>query len=82
MTTKTWQLQEAKNKLSQVIDLAIKESPQLITKNGKAAVYIVSAETFQNKAKPSIKSTLLSRPHKEITIEWERNRDTGRDIEL
>ncbi len=82
MKTKSWQLQEAKNKLSQVIELAINEEPQLITRNGKDAVYIVSSETFKEKNKPSIKNILLNRPHKEISINCERDKDTGREIIL
>lgn len=82
MNTNRWQLQEAKNKLSQVIDLAIKESPQLITKNGKEAVYIVSVEEYKKRNKPSILSTLLNRPHKDTDLELDRDMDAGRDIVL
>ncbi|HHV61973.1 MAG TPA: type II toxin-antitoxin system prevent-host-death family antitoxin [Firmicutes bacterium] len=35
-----WQSQTAKNRLSEVVDRALKGSPQLITRNGKPAVYV------------------------------------------
>lgn len=63
---RTWQLQEAKSKFSQVINLAIEESPQLITRSGKPVAYIVSAETYEKEHKPTILEVLLSSPHKKL----------------
>ncbi len=37
-----WQLQEAKNKLSQVVEEAISNGPQVITKRGVEAVIVLS----------------------------------------
>lgn len=79
---KTWQLQEAKSKLSQVINLAVKESPQLITKSGKPIAYIVSAKSYDKEHGQSILETLLLSPHKDIELELERSKDTPRDIEF
>lgn len=42
----TWQLQEAKNRLSEVIRKA-KVGPQQITVHGRPAAYIVSVEDFE-----------------------------------
>ena len=78
---KTWQLQEAKSRLSEVIDLAVSGSPQLITKRGEPAVYVVSVETFR-KETSSWKTTLLSRPHKDIEIDVSRDRRLPREIDL
>lgn len=79
---RTWQLQEAKSHFSRVIELAITDSPQLITRNGKPVAYIISTETFEDSLKPSIKSTLLNQPHKDADISWERNKETLREIDL
>ena len=38
----SWQLQEAKSRLSQVVDHALREGPQTITLRGKPAVVVVS----------------------------------------
>jgi len=65
---RTWQLQEAKSQFSRVIQLAISDSPQLITRNGKAVAYIISTEAYEDSRKPSIRETLMSRPHKDIDL--------------
>lgn len=41
-----WQIQVAKNKLSEVIDYALKEGPQVITKHGKKVAVMVSAVDY------------------------------------
>lgn len=43
----TWQLQEAKNKLSQVIDDALTEGPQLITRRGEEVVIVLAYPDYQ-----------------------------------
>lgn len=37
-----WQIQDAKNKLSEVITCAIKQGPQLITKHGEKTAVVIS----------------------------------------
>jgi antitoxin Phd len=39
---RVWQLQEAKNKLSEVVEEAIRHGPQVITKRGVEAVIVLS----------------------------------------
>jgi len=34
----TWQLQEAKSRFSELVDLTLKEGPQLVTRRGQDAV--------------------------------------------
>ncbi|MSQ72717.1 MAG: type II toxin-antitoxin system Phd/YefM family antitoxin [Betaproteobacteria bacterium] len=41
-----WPLQEARNKLSEVIDRAAKGGPQVVTRHGKRVAVIVSAREF------------------------------------
>ena len=43
----TWQLQEAKNKLSEVISRALKQGPQLITKHGKKTAVVLSYSEYE-----------------------------------
>jgi len=49
---KLWQLQEAKNKLSEVIDRALQDGPQIITRRGQSAVVVVSVKDYENMVKP------------------------------
>lgn len=79
---RTWQLQDAKSKLSQVINLAVSESPQRITRSGKPVAYIVSAEEYEKAHKQSLLDILQSYPHKEIELDLERQIDLPRDIEF
>jgi len=44
---KTWQLQEAKARLSEVIKKASKEGPQTITMRGEPTAVIISREEFE-----------------------------------
>jgi antitoxin Phd len=42
-----WQLQEAKNKLSEVVNEAIKHGPQIITKRGVETVIVLSYRQYR-----------------------------------
>lgn len=44
--SRAWQVQEAKNKLSAVIDEALAEGPQIITRHGKEVAIVLSYETY------------------------------------
>ena len=80
-----WQLQEAKNKFSQVVREAQEYGPQIITVHGKEAAVVLSAEEYA-KLIQARKGTFLkfmqSSPWAEIDLDIERSKDTGRDIEL
>ena len=43
----TWQLQEAKNKLSRVIENAVNSGPQIITKRGVEVAIVLSYAEYQ-----------------------------------
>lgn len=42
-----WQIQDAKNKLSELITRAIKQGPQLITKHGEKTVVVISYVEYE-----------------------------------
>ena len=44
---RVWQLQEAKNKFSEVVDEAIKHGPQIITKRGVETVIVLSYTQYR-----------------------------------
>lgn len=79
-----WQLQEAKNKLSQVVQEARSHGPQTITLRGKDAAVLISAEEYRRLTEPkgSLVEFLRSSPWAETDLELERSEDTGRDIQL
>jgi len=83
LSMRVWQLQAAKNKLSEVVNNALQGKPQLITKNGRPAVYVISSKDYEALTKKKgLKSVLLSSPHKDLEIPIPRQRDGGRDIHL
>ena len=81
----SWQLQTAKAQFSQVVKRAMDTGPQLVTKAGKPAVYIVSAKLFETEMSRNghdRKSILLASPHLDTTLDLDRARDEGREVEL
>ena len=80
-----WQLQTAKAQFSQVVKRATESGPQLVTKAGVPAVYIISAELFETQFSKGVmdrKSILRSSPHQETRLSFDRDRDEGREVEL
>jgi len=49
--TDSWTVAEAKAKLSEVIEQAAASGPQTITRNGRKAAVVVSAEEWERKTK-------------------------------
>lgn len=45
--SRTWQLQEAKSKLSEVVDDAINDGPQVITRRGVAVAVVLSSGEYR-----------------------------------
>lgn len=66
-----WPLQEAKAKLSELVDTALKKGPQQISRRGKRTVVVVPAEEWDRltgAATPTIKDWLLSGPRFDLDI--------------
>jgi prevent-host-death family protein len=51
MNAPTWTVAQAKAKFSEVIDRAISEGPQTVTRKGRTAVVVVDAEEWDRKTK-------------------------------
>ncbi|OGR01159.1 MAG: prevent-host-death protein [Deltaproteobacteria bacterium RIFOXYD12_FULL_55_16] len=79
-----WQLQEAKNKFSNLVDKARHDGPQVVTKHGKESVVIIAIEDYQKLNKPT--SDLISffkkSPLSDINLDLTRDKSSSRDIEL
>ena len=78
-----WQVQEAKMRLSQLIEEAQSKGPQMITRHGVDRAVVVSIEDFRSLTadKPDLRSYLLGGP-KVDDFQVRRSRDTGREIRL
>lgn len=49
MSTQSWSVAEAKARFSEIIERAMSEGPQTITRNGRKAAVVVGAEEWQRK---------------------------------
>jgi antitoxin Phd len=49
---RTWQLQEAKNKFSQVLNEALIDGPQIVTRHGVEVVVILSYDQYRQLTVP------------------------------
>ena len=79
-----WQAQEAKNKFSEVARRAKGEGPQMVTKRGVDNVVIMSVEDYRRLKRPEtgLVDFLRNSPLAEVDLDLERDKDTGRDLEL
>jgi len=79
-----WQLQEAKNKFSNIVERAQNNGPQIVTKHGKEAVVIVSIDEYKKITKPkkSLVKFFQSSPFTNEELDITRNKDIPRDILL
>jgi len=51
VSTPNWTVAEAKAKFSEVIERAMREGPQTITRKGRTAAVVVGAEEWERKTK-------------------------------
>jgi len=79
-----WQIQEAKNRLSYVVDKARREWPQTITLRGKPAVVVISVEQYQKITRPAKKllDFFKKSPLYDVELGLKRSKETGREIDL
>ena len=80
-----WQLQEAKNRLSEVVRKASEEGPQVITLRGDDAVVVVAADEYvrlTRRPKGSLVDFFRQSPLGGLALNLARSRDTGRPVKL
>lgn len=80
-----WQLQEAKNHLSQLIKQAATGDAQVVTVHGKPTAVVVSAEEYARLTvhrRGKLSAALLRPDIGADDLDIARSRDTGRDIDL
>lgn len=84
MSVGMWTVAEAKAKFSEVIDKARTGGPQTITKNGRTAVVIVSAEEWERKThRPgNLAEFFAESPLRDSGLEAIRIKDSLREVDL
>jgi antitoxin Phd len=81
----TWQLQEAKNKFSRVIENAVNSGPQIITKRGVEVAIVISYAQYQKMiaSRESLSAFFRNSPLTGTDLELARDKSNARkDIEL
>ena len=82
-----WQVQTAKARFSEVFRRARTEGPQHITRQGKEAVVMISEEQFdeltaRSRQPKSLVQFFRRSPLVGLNLDFERDRDPGRDVDL
>jgi prevent-host-death family protein len=78
-----WQLQEAKQKFSEVVRQALAEGPQAVTRHGRAVVVVISAAEYDQlvASKPSFARFLSEAPDFDA-LDITRDRGLPREVAL
>ncbi len=82
---KTWQLQEAKAKFSEVVENALQKGPQRVTRRGKESVIVISETDYWGvRKRPTLLETLRKSPFvlDPVDLDWSRSKEDSRNIEL
>lgn len=81
---KKWQLQEAKNRFSELVRKASKEGPQIVTRHGRDSVVVLSADDYRKMEKPktSLVEFFRTSPLSGVDLDTSRDQSPSRDIEL
>jgi prevent-host-death family protein len=84
MATDTWTVAEAKAKFSEVIDRARSKGPQIVTRSGRKAVVVVSAEEWDRKTKRvgNLAEFFASSPLRGSGVRVTRRKDSPRKVDL
>jgi prevent-host-death family protein len=80
-----WQIQEAKQKLSEVVDRAIDEGPQTITRRGVEVAVVVGVDEYRRWTcdKQDLRDFLLDPNGPDLSVlNLERRKDLPGDVEL
>lgn len=79
-----WQLQEAKNKFSNLVTQAQEIGPQIVTKHGQVAVVVLSAKEYEKLIKPkkNLVQFFQDSPLAQEDLCIERSKEKPREILL
>ena len=80
----SWQLQEAKNKLSKLVDEAMKSGPQIITRRGVEVAIVLSVEEYRQltASEEKLSDFFRQSPLVDMEIDLTRDKSSVRDAFL
>jgi prevent-host-death family protein len=79
-----WQLQEAKNRFSELVNRAIEEGPQTVTRHGEEIVVVLSKAEYNRllKSQTSLLEFFRQSPLVGIELDLERDPSLPRAVDL
>lgn len=85
--TVSWALQDAKNRLSELVNRTQTDGPQAITRRGRRVAVVLSAEDYAALAAPAatkegLVAFLRASPLRGVKLDLARSDDTGRQVDL
>jgi len=77
----SWTVADAKARLSEAVEKARRDGPQIITKNGRTTAVLVSIEEWERKTarSGSLAEFLLASPLRGAGLDLERSKDEARE---
>ena len=80
----TWQLQDAKNRFSEVVKKALANGPQIVTKRGVETVIVLSVKEYRKLKRPknSLVDFFKDSPLRDMDIDMKRSKEPAREIDL
>ena len=77
-----WQLQDAKNRFSEIVNKALRDGPQVVTRRGKKTVVIMSIEQYQSLVRPKINIVdfFQESPLRGEDLDLMRRKDSAREV--
>ena len=81
MIQRVWQLQDAKNKFSELVDEALTHGPQVVTRHGVETVVVVSYNDYRKRriGQKKLSQFFQESPLVDVEIDLERDRSLPRD---
>jgi antitoxin Phd len=82
MDMEHWQLQDAKNRFSEIVNKALRDGPQVVTRRGKKTVVIMSVEQYQSLVRPKINIVdfFQESPLRGEDLDLTRRKDSVREV--
>ncbi len=84
MANHVWRLQDAKNRFSEVVNKALSEGPQVVTRRGEEVVVVVAKEEYAKlrKSRLSLLEFFRKSPLVGVDLNLEHDWSLPRDLKL
>ncbi len=81
---KYWQLQDAKNRFSELVSKAIRQGPQTVTRRGQKTVVVIAFEDYRKLVEPkeSLVKFFRKSPLVDVELELTRSTEPSREVDL